>query len=86
MHGQHQCMHQKDGSKSCMVRWRDPRTRSNQGLTVGTLIEAETLRRLLDVNGQSFEIAQHAILANEKRTPTVAEVVGGDCTERPDSD
>jgi len=65
----------KDGSKSYMVRWRDPKTRSNQGLTVSTLIEAETLKRLLDANGQSFEIAQHAILANEKRTPTVAEVI-----------
>ncbi|MFC9772544.1 MULTISPECIES: hypothetical protein [unclassified Pseudarthrobacter] len=58
-----------------MVRWRDPKSRSNQGLTVSTLIEAETLTRLLDANGQSFEIAQHAILANEKRTPTVADVI-----------
>jgi hypothetical protein len=31
------------------------------------------LKRLLDANGQSFEIAQHAILSHEKRTPTVAE-------------
>jgi hypothetical protein len=58
-----------------MVRWRDPKKRSNQGLTVGTLVEAETLKRLLDANGQSFEIAQHAILSNEKRTPTVAEAI-----------
>ena len=65
----------KDGSKSYMVRWRDPKNRSNQGLTVGTLVEAETLKRLLDANGQSFEIAQHAILTSEKRTPTVAEVI-----------
>jgi hypothetical protein len=58
-----------------MVRWRDPKSRSNQGLTVATLVEAETLKRLLDANGQSFEIAQHAILSNEKRTRTVAEVI-----------
>ncbi|WP_216636658.1 hypothetical protein [Arthrobacter sp. OY3WO11] len=65
----------KDGSKSYMVRWRDPKTRASQGLTVASLTEAETLKRLLDANGQSFEIAQHAILSNEKRTPTVAEVI-----------
>ncbi|WP_307276606.1 hypothetical protein [Arthrobacter sp. W4I7] len=58
-----------------MVRWRDPKTRASQGLTVASLTEAETLKRLLDANGQSFEIAQHAILSNEKRTPTVAEVI-----------
>jgi hypothetical protein len=65
----------KDGSKSYMVRWRDPKTRASQGLTVAALVEAGTLKRLLDANGQSFEIAQHAILSNAKRTPTVAEVI-----------
>ena len=60
----------KDGFKSYMVRWRDPKTRASQGLSVATLTEAETLKRLLDANGQSFEIAQHAILTNEKRVPT----------------
>lgn len=58
-----------------MVLWRDPKSREQQGLTVLTLVEAETLKRLLDANGQSFEIAEHAILSNEKRTPTVAEVI-----------
>jgi integrase len=58
-----------------MVLWRDPKSREQQGLTVASLTEAETLKRLLDANGQSFEIAQHAILANEKRVPTVAEVI-----------
>ncbi|MFC0455436.1 tyrosine-type recombinase/integrase [Arthrobacter liuii] len=65
----------KDGSKSYMVRWRDKKSKTAQGLTVATLAEAETLKRLLDANGQSFEIAQHAILTNEKRPPTVAEVI-----------
>lgn len=36
---------------------------------------AWTLKRLLDANGQSLEIAQHAILANEKRVHTVVEVI-----------
>ncbi|MBP2266400.1 integrase [Pseudarthrobacter sp. PvP004] len=65
----------KDGSKSFMVRWRDPKTGKAQGLTVVTESEAETLKRLLDANGQNFEIAQHAILANAKRLPTVAEII-----------
>jgi hypothetical protein len=65
----------KDGSPSYMVCWRDPKTRASQGLTVATRLEAETLKRLLDANGQSFEVAQHAILSNAKRTPTVAEVL-----------
>lgn len=65
----------KDGSSSYVVLWRDPKSREQQGLTVASLTEAETLKRLLDANGQSFEIAQHAILTNEKRPPTVAEVI-----------
>jgi integrase len=58
-----------------MVLWRDPKSREQQGLTVATEAEAETLKRLLDANGQSFEIAQHAILTNQATVPTVAEVV-----------
>src|SRR5688500_18214326 len=58
-----------------MVLWRDPKSREQQGLTVLTLVEAETLKRLLDANGQSFDVAQHAMLSNAKRTPTVAEVI-----------
>lgn len=65
----------KDGSQSFMVRWRDPKTGKAQGLTVATESEAETLKRLLDANGQNFEIAQHAILTNQKRVPTVGEVI-----------
>lgn len=65
----------RDGSSSYMVLWRDPKSREQQGLKVASLVEAETLKRLLDANGQSFEIAQHAILTNEKRPPTVAEVI-----------
>lgn len=33
----------KDGSKSYMVRWRDPKSHKEQGLTVATCIEAEHL-------------------------------------------
>lgn len=65
----------KDGSKPFMVRWREPKTGKAQGLTVAIESEAETLKRLLDANGQNFEIAQHAILTNAKRVPNVAEVI-----------
>lgn len=65
----------KDGAASYMVLWRDPKSREQQGITVATEYEAETLKRLLDANGQSFEIAQSALLSNEARVPTVAEVV-----------
>lgn len=65
----------KDGTSSFMVLWRDPKNREQQGLTVATEAEAETLKRLLDANGQSFEIAQHAILTNQARVPTVADVI-----------
>ncbi|MCA4131884.1 site-specific integrase [Arthrobacter sp. M4] len=58
-----------------MVRWRDRKSRKQRGLTVATGIEAETLKRLLDANGQSFEIAQHAMLANARRVPTAAGVI-----------
>ncbi|WP_437773300.1 tyrosine-type recombinase/integrase [Arthrobacter sp. KNU40] len=65
----------KDGTSSFMVLWRDPKSREQQGLTVASESEAETLKRLLDANGQSFEIAQQAILANQSKVPTVAEVI-----------
>jgi hypothetical protein len=44
----------KDGTSSYMVLWRDPTSREQQGLTVATLVEAETLKRLLEANGQRF--------------------------------
>ncbi|MDQ0211365.1 hypothetical protein [Arthrobacter bambusae] len=65
----------KDGTSSFMVLWRDPKSPEQQGLTVASESEAETLKRLLDANGQSFEIAQQAILANQSKVPTVAEVI-----------
>ncbi|MFJ4228402.1 tyrosine-type recombinase/integrase [Paenarthrobacter nicotinovorans] len=65
----------KDGSSSFMVVWRDPKIRKQQGITVDSEHEAETLKRLLDANGQSFEIAQQALLDNSKRVPTVADVI-----------
>ena len=39
------------------------------GITLPTESEAVTLKRLLDANNQSFEIAQHAMVANQTRHP-----------------
>lgn len=58
-----------------MVCWRDSKSHEQQGLTVATEAEAQTLKRLLGANGQSFEIAQHTILSNQAKVPTVADVV-----------
>ena len=58
-----------------MVVWRDPKIRKQQGITVDSAHEAETLKRLLDANGQSFEIAQQALLDNRAKIPTVGEVI-----------
>ncbi|WP_231391739.1 tyrosine-type recombinase/integrase [Arthrobacter sp. 35W] len=64
-----------DGSKTYTVRWRDPKTRTEQGITFATESEATTVKKLLDANGQSFEIAQDALVAKESNLPTVAEVI-----------
>ncbi|MET3934995.1 tyrosine-type recombinase/integrase [Arthrobacter sp. OAP107] len=65
----------KDGSTSFMVCWRDPATRKEHGITFATEAEATTLKRLLDANNQSFEIAQHAMVQNQTKAPTVAAVI-----------
>jgi hypothetical protein len=64
----------EDGTASYKVLWRDPKSREQQGPTVATPVEAETLKRLLGANDLSLEIAQHAV-SNANRTPSVAEVI-----------
>jgi hypothetical protein len=75
LRGQHSETHQKGRYRVLHGVLAGSKSRDQQGLTVATLVEAETLKRLLDANGQSFEIAQHAILTNATRAPTVAEVM-----------
>lgn len=65
----------KDGTTSSMVCWRDPASSKEQGITFATEAEAVTLKRLLDANKQSFEIAQHAMVKNQTKSPTVAAVI-----------
>lgn len=64
-----------DGSASYLVRWRDPVTRTQQGITFASETEAITLKRFLDANGQSFRVAQDAMVDAARNVPTVADVV-----------
>ncbi|WP_246295569.1 tyrosine-type recombinase/integrase [Arthrobacter wenxiniae] len=42
---------------------------------MATEVEANLLKRLLDTNGQSFEIAQTALIENDKKKPTFTAVI-----------
>lgn len=64
-----------DGSQTYTVLWRDPQSKQQQGLTFSSNAEAETVTRLLDANGQSFEIAQETLLRAKSTVPTVAAVI-----------
>ncbi|MGA7205238.1 MAG: site-specific integrase, partial [Specibacter sp.] len=65
----------KDGSPSFTVRWRDPVSRVEQGLSFGTEVEASVLKRLLDANGQSFTIAHDGIEEQRQQPRTVSDGV-----------
>ncbi|PVE19315.1 site-specific integrase [Arthrobacter sp. Bz4] len=64
-----------DGSQSFTVRWRNPQTRKQEAISFATSTEAETLKRLLDANDQSFAIAQHAMVKNQTKAPSVSAVI-----------
>ena len=55
--------------------WRDPVTRAQQGLTFSSETEAVTIKKLLDANGQSFEMAQEVMVRAKRKVPTVAAVI-----------
>lgn len=64
-----------DGSQTYTVLWRDPQSKQQQGLTFSSNAEAETVKRILDANGQSFAIAQETLLRAKSTVPTVAAVI-----------
>lgn len=64
-----------DGSKTFTVMWRDPKSKAQQGITFASESEAVTVQKLLDANGQSFQIAQEALVARQNGVPTVGEVI-----------
>ncbi|MBG0740679.1 site-specific integrase [Paeniglutamicibacter antarcticus] len=65
----------RTGPKAYQVRWRDPEVGSQQSITFVSETEAVTLKKLLDANGQSFKVAQDAILDARRKVPSVTEVV-----------
>lgn len=64
-----------DGSQTYTVLWRDPASKQQQGLTFASNSEAETVKRLLDANGQSFAMAQETLLRAKSTVPTVAALI-----------
>lgn len=64
-----------DGSQTYTVMWRDPETKTQQGMTFTSESEAATVKRLLDANCQSFEMVQEVLLRAKRKVPTVAAVI-----------
>lgn len=60
---------------SCMVRWRDPETRRQHGVTFRAQDEASELMRALNASGQSLAGALRSIRRQKPVAPTVGEVV-----------
>ncbi|WP_162178521.1 tyrosine-type recombinase/integrase [Mycetocola saprophilus] len=66
---------QKNGAVSLAVLWRDPETGKQTSVTVATMDAAETLKRLLDANGQSFSAAERILESNARKTPLVIDML-----------
>ncbi len=65
-----------DGTESFLVRWYDPHaTERESTITLPTKVEAETLKRILDENGQSFRAAEPIFNSGTLAGPTVQEAV-----------
>ncbi|KQN99715.1 hypothetical protein ASF21_12975 [Arthrobacter sp. Leaf234] len=65
----------RNGDISYTVRWRDPLTRKQDSIATEDRDHALTLKRLLDANGQSFDIAQRLILEQKSLAPTVTSTI-----------
>ncbi len=64
-----------DGSQTYTVMWRDPETKTQQGVTFTSESEAATVKRLMDANCQSFEMAQEVMLRAKRKVQTVAAMI-----------
>lgn len=66
----------RDGTTTYLVRWYDPHaTERESSLTFATKTEADTMKRLLDENGQSFRAAEPIFNNGHTTGPTVHEVI-----------
>lgn len=66
---------QRAGAASYAVLWRDPESGRQTSMTFPTEAEADTLRRLLDANGQSFAMAEEMLAAAASKAPTVTDLL-----------
>ncbi|MDN4611969.1 tyrosine-type recombinase/integrase [Arthrobacter burdickii] len=65
----------KSGEITYTVRWRDPITRKQDSTTTTDKSHANTLKRLLDANGQSFDTAHRILLEQSSLAPTLTSVI-----------
>lgn len=66
----------KNGTIAYTVRWKDSGTGANDSQVVTTREQAQTLKRMLDANGQSFAIAERLLNEIDSKSPTVGYVIG----------
>lgn len=61
------------GAITYTVRWKDPETGKNESLGTESKSQAETVKRLLDANGQQFRAAAQVMEGSAQDGPTLAE-------------
>ncbi len=66
-----------DGSIAHKVNWRDPETKKQTSFTTDSETEADLIRRLLDANGQSFHLANQAVVEIKSQSPTLNTIIEG---------
>jgi integrase len=65
----------KDGSMTWQVLFRNVDTGKQEGITYTLEADANRMRKLLEANGHSYRIAEAAIVAADRQSRTVAQVV-----------
>ncbi|WP_426734321.1 tyrosine-type recombinase/integrase [Glutamicibacter sp. 2E12] len=66
-----------DGTIAHKIIWRDAQTKKQSSFTTDSEDEAELIKRLLNANGQSFKLANQAVLESQSQSPTVNTVIEG---------
>lgn len=66
---------QKSGATSWSVLWRDPESGKQTSMTFDRESDAQTLKRLLDANGQRFAAAEQLLESAKSTVPTVADML-----------
>ncbi|MGP4995573.1 tyrosine-type recombinase/integrase [Glutamicibacter ardleyensis] len=66
-----------DGSNAYKIIWRDSDTKKQTSFTTDSESEAELIKRLLDSNGQSFQLANQIVAESNSKSPTINTIVEG---------